>query len=48
MSKCACGEKAVGVISTMFGHRYVCENCAKEAEAEGWVVDYDNWRLEDD
>ena len=45
MKKCACGEKAIGVISMGVGHRYVCEIHATEAEREGWIVDYDNWRL---
>jgi hypothetical protein len=40
-----CGKPAVGVIPTYFGHSYVCREHAKEAEKEGFVIDYDNWRL---
>jgi len=43
--KCSCGKEAIGVIPTLYAHRYVCEQHAKEAEKEGWYVDYDNWRL---
>jgi hypothetical protein len=46
MKKCACGEKAVGVISIILGHKYVCAKHAKEAEEEGLSVDYKNWRLD--
>lgn len=46
--KCGCGKPAVGVLSTYMGHKYVCVDCAKSAEKEGWVIDYDNWRLGDD
>ena len=42
-----CIIKPVGVISSVFGHRYVCEEHAKIAENDGWVVDYENWRLGD-
>lgn len=43
--KCACGEPAVGVIPTYFGHKYICKKHAKEAEEQNLFVDYDNWRL---
>jgi hypothetical protein len=43
--KCKCGKPAVGVISTMLAHKYVCREHAEEAEAQGLKVDYDNWRL---
>jgi len=43
--KCPCGQPAVGVISMFLGHQYVCRKCAKNKETEGWVVDYENWRL---
>ncbi len=45
IEKCSCGRKAVGVIAMLIGHRYVCKTHVKEAEKEGWIVDYDNWRL---
>lgn len=44
--KCSCGKDAVGVIPIGLMHRYVCEEHAKEAEAKGWKVDYDNRRLD--
>ena len=43
--ECVCGKQAVGVISTLFGHKYVCREHATAAEKEGLVVDYENWRL---
>jgi hypothetical protein len=43
--KCQCGEPAIGVIASGLGHKYVCRINAKQAENEGWTVDYDNWRL---
>ena len=46
MKKCStCSKVAIGVIPSLFGHRYVCEEHAKLAEKDGWGVDYENWRL---
>jgi len=45
MKKCSCNKEAIGVISTLFGHKYVCKGHANEAEKEGLFVDYENWRL---
>jgi len=42
--KCECGKIAVGVISVLRGHKYVCQECA---EKSGLYVDYCNWRLYD-
>ncbi len=36
---------AVGVISYLKFHTYVCLECAKKAEKDGLFVDYANWRL---
>ena len=44
--KCNCGAPAVGVIPTLLGHKYVCREHAKKEEAEGWAIDYNNWRLQ--
>lgn len=43
--KCMCGKDAIGVISSLLGHRYVCQEHASETEKEGWFIDYENWRL---
>ncbi len=40
-----CKKPAVGVISAGYGHAYVCREHAKEAEEQGYKIDYDNWRL---
>jgi hypothetical protein len=48
----ACGKPALGVIPMVnigvmgnLGHVYVCREHAKEAEKQGFWVDYDNWRI---
>jgi hypothetical protein len=40
-----CDKSAVGVVSALMFHSYVCREHAKLAEEKGLVIDYDNWRL---
>jgi len=42
-----CTAPAVGVISALIFHTYVCRKHAKEIEEEerGYFADYNNWRL---
>lgn len=35
-----CDKKPIGVIPTYLYHWYVCEDHAKEEEADGYIVDY--------
>jgi hypothetical protein len=40
-----CDKPAVGVLQTYFGHKYICREHAKQAEKDGFMIDYENWRL---